>query len=120
VQLAVKWALLKHTSHEIKLAQDHLWNPLESHNSQYYRQTTTLQNWGWGPARWWDIRYFDGPVYDRSNKFLLEDNLWWNDLIPYTSHNISTSPTDTTTLHQHLSGKREKRGRGRGTRARHS
>ena len=34
-QLSVKWALLKQISQEIKLAQDHLWNPLESHNLQY-------------------------------------------------------------------------------------
>jgi hypothetical protein len=34
-QFTVKWAFEKHISQEIKLRQLHLWNPLESHKSQY-------------------------------------------------------------------------------------
>lgn len=34
-QPPVRWLLLKQISHDTKLGQDHLWNPLESHNLQY-------------------------------------------------------------------------------------
>jgi len=78
------------------LPSDHRSNLIDgSWDREFERRTGR----GRGPARWWDIRCFDGLVYDRWNKFRLEDNLWWNDLVPYTSHNTSMFPMDTTTPH---------------------